>query len=423
LRQLTDIAPTAAHELGFEGNVPFFGNDLFRDPPHDRVLVFCYYKNYCADAIDADGTKIIYQFKNFPTEVFQLPLDPGETHNVLGPSVDKAMRARVDAAVKQISDTVKENNLRYEMQGMVQTSLFVTRTRPPMNGQQPVSASFGDFVRLIGYAIDPPAIEPGGRSVISMTFEVLKSPPPSWNLFMHLESPLTTFNADHVPAEGTYPISLWKAGDFVRDRYVFTTRPAADLQGYAVRMGFWDRANGQRAPVNAAPPLTVTGDGRLELGTLEVKKKNLDLARFVTSVAPGDAKADIRFGESLRLVSASIDRPITKGGLKTTATYGFEALRSLGDRYELQVNLEGPARRPLVHKPVYGEYPLSKWIPGQYVRDPEEIVTLTWDPPGKYRVLLSVLDRQTHQALPVSGSGLPIADPTHVEAASYEIVR
>jgi hypothetical protein len=240
---------------------------------------------------------------------------------------------------------------------------------------------------------------------------------------MHLESPTTSFNADHVPAEGTYPITLWKPGDFVRDRYVFTTRPAADLEGYTVRMGFWDRATGKRPSVRADPPLIVTGDDRLELGTLEVKKKNVDVAKFVTSVAPADAKADVRFGDLLRLVSASIDRPVTKGGLKTTATYNFEALRDLGDRYQLQVSLDGPARRPLVHKPVYGEYPLSKWSAGQYVRDPEEIVTLTWDPPGRYRILLSVLDKQTNQALPVSGTGLPIADPTHVEAASYEIVR
>ena len=66
---------------------------------------------------------------------------------------------------------------------------------------------------------------------------------------------------------------------------------------------------------------------------------------------------------------------------------------------------------------------MSRWTSGQYVRDPEDIVTLTWIPPGKYRILLSVLDKQTHQALPVSGTGLPIAYSTHVEAASYEIVR
>ena len=423
LRQLTDIAPTAAHALGFEGNVPFFGSDLLHDPPHDRLLVFCYYKNYCADAIDADGMKVIYQFNNFSPQIFQLPIDPGETHNIVVPPTDHLTRVRVDAAVKQITETIKQNNLRYEMQGMIQTSLFVTRSPPSTNGQQPVNATFGGFVRLIGTSIDPPAIEPGGRAVISTTFEVLKTPPPSWNLFMHLESPTTTFNADHVPAEGTYPISLWKAGDFVRDRYVFTTRPAADLEGYAVRVGFWDRATGRRAAVQAAPPLVVTDDNGLQLGTLEVKKKNVDLAKFVTSMAPAGAKSDIHFGDSLRLVAASIDNPITKGGLKTTATYNFEVLHDLGDRYELEVNLDGPARRRLVHKPVYGEYPMSKWTSGQFIRDPEDIVTLTWDPPGKYRILLSVVDKQTHQALPVSGTGLPIADRTHVEAASYEIVR
>jgi lipoteichoic acid synthase len=422
LRQLTDIAPTAAHALGFEGNVPFFGSDLFHDPPHDRVLVFCYYKNYCADAIDADGTKIIYNFNSFSTQLFKLPLDPGETHNLMPPG-SKTPPARVESAIRQITETMKENNLRYEMQGMVQTSLFVTREPPPADGQHPVDATFGDVVRLIGAGIDPPEIEPGGRAVISTTFQVLKTPPPGWNLFMHLEAPSGSVNADHVPAEGTYPVSLWKPGDFVRDRYVFTTRPAADLEGYVVRMGFWDRATGRRPPIQATPPLVVTGDGRLEIGTLEIKKKNVDVSQFVTSAAPADAKADVRFGESLRLVSASIDRPITKGGLKTTATYNFQVLHDLGDRYELEVRLEGPARRPLVHKPVYGEYPLTRWLSGQYIRDPEDIVTLTWDPPGKYRILLSVLDKQTHRDLPVSGTGLPIADPTHVEAASYEIVR
>ena len=423
LRQLTDIAPTAAHALGFEGNVPFFGSDLLTDPPHDRVLVFCYYKNYCADAIDADGFKVIYQFNNFSTQLYNLPLDPGETRNLFLPSMGKTLRARADAATKQISETLKENNLRYEMQGMFQTSLFVTRTLPPMNEQRPASASFGDYVRLVGYAIEPPSIEPGGRVVISTTFQVLKAPPQGWNLFMHLESPTTSFNADHVPAEGTYPIAIWKPGDFVRDRYVFTTRPAADLEDYTVRMGFWDRATGKRPEVRAEPPLTVTADDRLQLGTIAIKKQNVNVASFVSSVAPTDAKADVRFGDSLRLISASIDRPVTKGGLKTTATYNFQALHDLGDRYELEVNLDGPARRQLVHKPVYGEYPMSKWTSGQYVRDPEDIVTLTRDPPGKYRILLSVLDKQTHTALPVSGTGLPIADRTHVEAASYEIVR
>jgi lipoteichoic acid synthase len=423
LRQLTDVAPTAAHELGFEGNVPFFGSDLLRDQPHERVLVFCYYKDYCADAIDADGTKVIYHFHRFPTELFRLTSDPEERHNLLiATGEPHTTRTHIDAVERQITETINQDNLRYEMQGMVQTSLFVSRTRPPTTGQA-IEATFGDSVRVIDYSVDPPVIEPGGRTVISTTFQVVKAPPPTWNLFMHLESPSGLFNADHVPAEGTYPVSQWRTGDFVKDRFVFTTRPAAELEDYTVRIGFWDRANGRRAPVHAEPPLVVTGDDRLQLGTLSVKKTHIVLSQFVTSAPPSHTDLDIRFGDCLRLISSSIDRPITKAGLKTTASYDFQVLRSLGDRYELKVDLDGPTGRMLFHKPVYGEYPLTRWAAGQFVRDPHEIVTLTSDPVGKYKVLLSVVDKQTGQRLPVSGIGRPMPDPFHVEAAAYEIVR
>lgn len=423
LRQLTDIAPTMAHALGFEGNVPFFGHDVLRDPPHDRVLVFCYYKDYCGDVIDADGSKVIYHFKRFPTELFRLPADPDERQNVLlGADVSPQVRSKADAAVRQLVGTINQDNLRYDMQGMVQTSLFVTRTPPPISGHQ-VSATFGDAVRIIGYDIDPPAIEPGGRAVISTTFQVLKTPPPTWNFFMHLESPSGVLNADHVPAEGTYPVSLWRAGDYVTDRFVLTTRPADQLEGYTVRIGFWDRTNGRRARVEAQPPLVAGGDDRLQLGVLSIKKAHVNLSDFVTTTPPPDAKLDIQFGDVLRLVDSSIDRAITKPGLRTTPTYEFQVLRDLANRYELKVELDGPARRPLVHKPVYGEYQTDRWTAGQYIRDPHDIVTLTWDPPGTYRVWLSVLDRQTGKLLPVSGTGQPTADHVRVQGAEYQLVR
>ncbi len=423
LRQLTDIAPTMAHALGFEGNIPFFGRDVFRDQPHDRLLVFCYYKDYCGDVIDADGTKIIYHFNRFPTELFRLPTDPDERHNLLsGPGVTSAMRTDVDAAVRQLVDTIKQDNVRYDMQGMVQTSLFVSRTPPPASGHA-VNATFGDSVRVIEYNIDPPTIEPGGRTVISTTFQVLKTPPPTWNFFMHIDSPSESTNADHVPAEGTYPVSLWHAGDYVKDRFVFTTRPAATLDNYAIRIGFWDRTTGRRAHVEAQPPLTATADNRLQLGELSIKKAHVNVAEFVTSTPPAGATLDIQFGNVLRLVNSSIDRPVTKGGLKTTPSYEFQVLRNFGDRYELKVDLDGPTRRPLIHKPVYGEYPSNLWTAGQYIRDPHDIVTLTWDPLGTYRVLLSIVDKQTGKLLPVTGSGRPMPDQFHVQAAEYQLVR
>jgi arylsulfatase A-like enzyme len=407
LRQLIDVAPTLAGQLGFRATPSFSGKDLLSTLGHERIWAACYLREYCLAEIDG-WSKVVHHFDRQPDQLFDLRDDPGETRDLAG----DGSYIRVTRAVARAKSARNATLALYEGRASLRLRSFVTKTPPaPLLAPGSAGAVFEDFAELIGFDVQPRAATAGGVVTITSVFHVTRRPDPAWELFMHLTGPRTV-NADHVPVQGAHPVSRWDAGEYVVDRHRVALRPATEPERFEVQLGFWRRDSKARAAAGAAD--------FADLGAIDVRPPPANRADFVGADAPAATGVDISFGRSLRLLGAVADRKIVKAGLPLTVTYFFRALVPLGPELELHAELLGPTARETAHVPVGGAVPLSTLAPGQVLRDPHAIVTLTADPPGSYRVVLVLFDRARGRRVPPAGRGLPIVDGG-VEVARFEV--
>jgi 4-amino-4-deoxy-L-arabinose transferase-like glycosyltransferase len=91
--------------------------------------------------------------------------------------------------------------------------------------------------------------------------------------------------------------------------------------------------------------------------------------------------ADIRFGDSIRLVGYSIDRDRVLPGGEVTATLCWEALASMDEDYVYFSHLIGPGESKIGARDTYpglGCYPTSRWIPGDAFCDAMRVPVEVW---------------------------------------------
>ncbi len=120
----------------------------------------------------------------------------------------------------------------------------VTRTK---------NTEFGVEMRLLGY--DPSATElsPGSDIEIVLHWQALAEMQQSYTVFVHvMDGAQVVAQHDAVPGEGTLPTTGWLPGEFVSDRIVVPL--PGDLQPgrYALVIGVYDAASGERLPVTDA---------------------------------------------------------------------------------------------------------------------------------------------------------------------------
>ncbi|HAA54533.1 MAG TPA: hypothetical protein DCE42_07235 [Myxococcales bacterium] len=108
-----------------------------------------------------------------------------------------------------------------------------------------VNVDFGGKVRMVGVWIDKPnGYKRGDKVKIRFLFKVLKRMKKNWRIFIHADPVKWTRhrqNWDHEAAEGLYPTSEWKPGEYVQD-IVVRTLPRNFPSHYSrlhVYMGFW----------------------------------------------------------------------------------------------------------------------------------------------------------------------------------------
>jgi arylsulfatase A-like enzyme len=100
-------------------------------------------------------------------------------------------------------------------------------------------------------------------------------------------------------------------------------------------------------------------------------------------------RREARLGDSVRFLGYDLPSPRVARGGEAEIVYHFEALTRVPDGWRPFFHLEGPGGfRNLDHVPLDGAYPVSRWRPGQRIRDRQRISfppTLT---PGPYSLSL-----------------------------------
>ena len=99
-----------------------------------------------------------------------------------------------------------------------------------------LNAHFEERVELIGYDLELPAgdsVGPGQSFAITWYWRALPRIGGGYQIFLHIDGHGQRLNGDHVPVDGSYPVSNWRPGDIVVDRQelsVPANYPAGDYQ-------------------------------------------------------------------------------------------------------------------------------------------------------------------------------------------------
>ncbi len=161
--------------------------------------------------------------------------------------------------------------------------LDIVRTRLPMS-ESAVShllrADLGGEVEVIGYDATPElpvSLAPGDRLGLSLYWRGQRPMERSYTVFVQLvgeqENPRrhnpVWAQQDSMPGGGLSPTTGWAPGEIVKDSYSLTIEAGTPPGTYAIHVGMYDRATGQRLPLldTAGRP----ADNKLVLGEVMVR--------------------------------------------------------------------------------------------------------------------------------------------------------
>ena len=115
----------------------------------------------------------------------------------------------------------------------------------------PVRFDFEGKLTLIGYSLDRRAARPGESLVLTLYWQALQPLHEDYTVFTHVLGKKDAIWAqkDSQPQDGAAPTSSWPPGAVVEDRYELRLRPDTPPDIYAIEVGLYRAATGQRLGV------------------------------------------------------------------------------------------------------------------------------------------------------------------------------
>ena len=160
----------------------------------------------------------------------------------------------------------------------------------------PINAELDDKLVYLGLDVDTDTVTPGKAFTLTHYWKVLKPVGDDWKLFIHLEAPdskRSHLNADHVPINGKYPLSAWKAGDIIRDIHRVSVPPTWPANTVEIYVGLWKgpvRMSVKKGPKDSENRVLVV---KLPIsGQKEVDRKRLIARKIKNGAIKVDGKLD-----------------------------------------------------------------------------------------------------------------------------------
>lgn len=121
----------------------------------------------------------------------------------------------------------------------------------------PLETNFEDGVRLLGYDVGSTTLQPGDAVDLTLYWQAREPVEHRYKVFTHLLG--QEFNPasgnplwgqqDNEPVGGTRPTSTWRPGEVIVDGYVILLDVGAPPGSYAIEIGLYDPATGERLSV------------------------------------------------------------------------------------------------------------------------------------------------------------------------------
>lgn len=144
-------------------------------------------------------------------------------------------------------------------------------SKTPPHPQHPLHGVFGDTVEFVGYDTDPAQPKAGQPVTITFYYHALRDVGRDWEIFVHIDDRggrSERINGDHFPVENQFHTNLWKAGDYVADRFAFLIPSYQAKSALDLWTGFFD--GDERLPLSNPKEVKNDGNNRLLAGTLQL---------------------------------------------------------------------------------------------------------------------------------------------------------
>jgi hypothetical protein len=251
---------------------------------------------------------------------------------------------------------------------------------PPASFNLPVTATFGDRIRLLGAQAESASATPGKPIEIVLYWQTVGPMDRDYSTFVHLLDPndIVVTQRDMFPGQGLWPTSQMTVGDVVASRYVLNVPAAAYAPDRLMwEVGVYDKL----LPSEPRLPASSGGD-------------NVRFGQVALTRAPGEVPNPVAYnlGDQVELIGYNMNRRAAAPGETIRLTLYWRARTTMANDYTVFTHvLERPERLWAQHdKPLTP--PTSTWTVGQVVSDTYDLTVKPDAPAGVYEVEIGVYD-------------------------------
>jgi hypothetical protein len=259
---------------------------------------------------------------------------------------------------------------------------------------QAIGARLGETIELLS-ATRPDTVTSGDVLPVTLRWRATRPVEARYKVFVQLLSATNQLMAqrDAEPGGGARLTTTWEPGEVIVDRYGVLIPPGTPPGTYRLITGMYGYATGQRLPVmrdgQPAGDFVDLGMIRVEAPVVPPPVEALGLSR----------RLDEEYGP-LRLLGYALDKrgaegqpnaPLYPGDvLRITLFWQAQATPRQDVELTFALITKGKPQIQIKTTPTEGLYPITRWLPGQVIRDPHDLPLPVELPPGNYRVRLAV---------------------------------
>jgi len=254
---------------------------------------------------------------------------------------------------------------------------------------------FGHHVQLLGYDLPRSEVDAGGTLPLTLYWRATEPVPDNYQVFAHLTRPVThLWGQSDKLNPGDFPTQRWSPDKYVRDEHQVHVLPGTPPGDYQLTVGLYTLSDGRRVPVFDVDgnPLGNTFSLPTSVHVARPRRWPGEAALGLTDVIDAD------YAGQITLLGAVLpDRHIELPGFIHLALM-WRAQVDGPDDADVRVQLvgaDGRVAQEIATPPVDGQYPSSRWLAGEIVRDQYSLWLAEDYVPGAYELRVG-LNLQGH---------------------------
>ena len=254
--------------------------------------------------------------------------------------------------------------------------------------QNLLQRSLGGQVELLGYNLSSMTFRPGDPLPLSLFWRAESDLDEDYFVLLQLWAEDGTDWTLHQerPAGGSYPTTLWKQEEVVREQ--LDVRIPADVPSgrYTMVVGLADAGSGEEVGLAPLAELTVEGRPR----TFEVP--------------PIQHPLEINLGDQVELMGYDLNTTELNAGDTLALTLYWKALAEMDTSYTVFVHILDAENKIIGQRdslPGNGTLPTTGWLTGEIIVDQYEIPIQPDVQPGQHVIEVGMYQAETGQRLPV----------------------